>query len=64
MTDPANFYARLASSIDADTRRERAALCLSDSTTCSRCAELEKNFRAALRVIANLEETIYRMKNS
>ena len=33
--DPANFYARLQSSIDADTRRERAALCPSDATACS-----------------------------
>ena len=33
--DPANFYARLQSSIDADTRRERKALRPSDATTCS-----------------------------
>lgn len=32
--DPANFYARLQSSIDADTRRERAALRPSDATAC------------------------------
>lgn len=30
--DPANFYARLQSSIDADTRRERKALGPSDAT--------------------------------
>ena len=35
----------------------------SDATPCSRCVELGKDFRAALRVIANLEETIDRMKN-
>ena len=33
--DPANFYARLQSSIDADTRRERKALRPSDATPCS-----------------------------
>lgn len=33
--DPANFYARLQSSIDADTRREREALRPSDATPCS-----------------------------
>ena len=32
-----------------------------DATTCLRCAESDRNFRAALRVIANLEETIHRM---
>ena len=34
--DPANFYARLQSSIAADTRRERKALRPSDATACSR----------------------------
>ena len=48
MIDPANFYARLASSIDADTRRKKAALRPSDAAACSPSLRLHFNSRDEL----------------